>query len=84
MTFSLFLFLFPDSPEIPQIFGPARSNQSLSLSTSLSLSCEVTSLGKTQVQWLKQVHENQEARDKNKTIMVFDYVFEVSGIYEVL
>ena len=47
----------------------------------LSLSCEVSSLGKTQVQWLKQVHENQEARDKNKTIVVFDYVFEVIQWY---
>jgi hypothetical protein len=30
------------------------------------------------VQWLKQMHSGQKPTDANKTIVVFDYVFEVS------
>ena len=42
------------------------------------MSCEVISLGATQVQWLRQIRGEADAADGRKTVVVFDYVFEVS------
>jgi hypothetical protein len=63
----------------PQILGPSQVNRTLlaEVDASVQFSCEVVSLGPTQVQWLKQLHDNQAPSDRNKTIVVFDYIFEV-------
>ena len=68
----------------PRILGPRRLNISAPLSRfspRRTLSCEVISLGATQVQWLRQVNgrgEDDAAADGRKTVVVFDYVFEVT------
>ena len=69
----------------PRILGPRRTNISAphSRTRTATLSCEVISLGATQVQWLRQVTGKGEADDDDaraggrKTVVVFDYVFEV-------
>ena len=74
----------------PRILGPRRTNISAphsrsSATRTATLSCEVISLGATQVQWLRQVSgkDGGEADDDDaraggrKTVVVFDYVFEV-------
>ena len=72
----------------PRILGPRRTNISAphSRTRTATLSCEVISLGATQVQWLRQVSgkDGGEADDDDdaraggrKTVVVFDYVFEV-------
>ena len=67
----------------PRILGPRRSNISAphsrsSATRTATLSCEVISLGATQVQWLRQIRGEADAADGRKTVVVFDYVFEVS------
>ena len=46
-----------------------------------TLQCAVRSLGPTQIQWLKQLHDHQAPTDRNKTIVVFDFIFEVSAVW---
>ena len=72
-----------ESVVAPRILGRRRANVSAP-STSRggarrrTLSCEVISLGATQVQWLRQIRGEADAADGRKTVVVFDYVFEVS------
>ena len=71
----------------PRILGPRRTNISAphSRTRTATLSCEVISLGATQVQWLRQVSgkdgggadDNDARAGGRKTVVVFDYVFEV-------
>ena len=66
----------------PRILGPRRLNISAPVvprGRPRTLSCEVISLGATQIQWLRQVNggEADAAADGRKTVVVFDYVFEV-------
>lgn len=71
----------------PQILGPTKLNRTLDLgdkepneaADKFYLQCEVLSLGQTQIQWLKQIPDKSFAKNKNKTVEVFDYVFEVSS-----
>ena len=60
----------------PRILGPRRLNISAP-SRSRTVSCEVVSLGATQIQWLRQIGGEADAIDGRKTVVVFDYVFEV-------
>ena len=70
--------------EPPQILGPLSSsnqeNYTVLLGGQTTLQCAVRSLGPTQIQWLKQLHDHQAPTDRNKTIVVFDFIFEVSVI----
>ena len=53
-------YIFSGKHEKPKILGPVKVNRTLFNSDdSIYLNCEVFSPGKTQVQWLKQLHENQ-------------------------
>lgn len=69
----------------PQILGPTKLNRTLDLgdkepneaADKFYLQCEVLSLGQTQIQWLKQIPDKSFAKNKNKTVEVFDYVFEI-------
>ena len=73
--------LFADELEPPQILGPMSStnqeNYTVSLGGQTTLQCAVRSLGPTQIQWLKQLHDHQAPTDRNRTIVVFDFIFEV-------
>ena len=70
--------LFPDKLLTPVILGSKRENRSFSGSADrVSLHCEVVSFGPTHIQWLRQLRDGQKAKDQNKTIVVFDYIFEV-------
>ena len=64
--------------------GPLSSanqeNYTVLLGGHTTLQCAVRSLGPTQIQWLKQLHDHQAPTDRNKTIVVFDFIFEVSII----
>ncbi|CAB4067253.1 HMCN [Lepeophtheirus salmonis] len=57
--------------------GIGTSNVTAEYGQSILFACQVQSLGPTQIQWLKQLHKHQEPKNKNKTIVVFDYVFEI-------
>ena len=68
--------------EPPQILGPLspknQENYTVPLGGQTTLQCAVRSLGPTQIQWLKQLHDHQAPTDRNRTIVVFDFIFEVS------
>ena len=72
---------FAEELEPPQILGPMSStnqeNYTVSLGGQTTLQCAVRSLGPTQIQWLKQLHDHQAPTDRNRTIVVFDFIFEV-------
>ena len=74
-------FLVAEELEPPQILGPLspskRENYSVPLGGQTTLHCAVRSLGPTQIQWLKQLHDHQPPTDRNRTIVVFDVIFEV-------
>lgn len=72
-------FSFAESVVAPRILGPRRLNISAP-SHSRTLSCEVISLGATQIQWLRQIGGEADAADGRKTVVVFDYVFEVKSL----
>jgi hypothetical protein len=54
-----------------------QENYTVSLGGQTTLQCAVRSLGPTQIQWLKQLHDHQAPTDRNRTIVVFDFIFEV-------
>ncbi|TRY75683.1 hypothetical protein TCAL_14601 [Tigriopus californicus] len=76
---------FEGASMTPQILGPTKVNRSLDLgdenpkdaTDEFYLRCEVLSLDQTQIQWLKQIPNKTHAQNKNKTVEVFDYVFEI-------
>ena len=55
-----------------------QENYTVSLGGQTTLQCAVRSLGPTQIQWLKQLHDHQAPTDRNRTIVVFDFIFEVN------
>eukprot|EP00093_Oithona_nana_P011971 11971.XXX_418731_422924_1 [CDS] Oithona nana genome sequencing. len=67
--------------EPPQILGPLsaknQENYTVPLGGQTTLQCAVRSLGPTQIQWLKQLHDHQAPTDRNRTIVVFDFIFEI-------
>ena len=74
-----FFPLLSDELQTPQLLGPKEEVATVSLGQDQSVvfNCAVRSTGPTQIQWLKQLHEHQQPRNKNKTVVVFDFVFEV-------
>ena len=60
-----------------------QENYTVSLGGQTTLQCAVRSLGPTQIQWLKQLHDHQAPTDRNRTIVVFDFIFEVSNKNEL-
>ena len=79
------MLLLTEELEPPQILGPLsssnRENYTVPLGGQTTLQCAVRSLGPTQIQWLKQLHDHQAPKDRNRTIVVFDYIFEVSLLH---
>jgi hypothetical protein len=75
-------FVVAEELEPPQILGPLsptnQENYTVTLGGQTTIQCAVRSLGPTQIQWLKQLHDHQAPTDRNKTIVVFDYIFEAS------
>ena len=66
----------------PRILGPRRSNISAphsrsSAARTATLSCEVISLGATQVQWLRQVTGKGEAEVGEAELVRFDELDQV-------
>jgi len=78
----ILLFTFAEEMEPPHILGPMsasnQENYTVPLGGQTTLQCAVRSLGPTQIQWLKQLHDHQAPKDRNRTIVVFDFIFEVS------
>jgi len=68
-----------DELQTPQLLGPKEEVATVSLGQdeSVTFDCAVRSVGPTQIQWLKQLHEHQQPKNKNKTVVVFDFVFEI-------
>ena len=60
-----------------------QENYTVSLGGQTTLQCAVRSLGPTQIQWLKQLHDHQAPTDRNRTIVVFDFIFEVRKFEEM-
>ena len=71
---------FSDNLSRPQLLGSVHENKTATLGGSVTFSCAVQSLGPTEIQWLKQLHDHQQPKNPNKTVVVFDYVFEVSRL----
>ena len=74
---------FSDQLETPQLLGPKEEVASASAGPeqSINFNCAVRSSGPTQVQWLRQLRDDQQPRNNNKTVVVFDYVFEVGCFF---
>ena len=74
---------FSDQLETPQLLGPKEEVASASAGPeqSINFNCAVRSSGPTQVQWLRQLRDDQQPRNNNKTVVVFDYVFEVGYFF---
>ena len=73
-------FDFSDNLSRPQLLGSVHENKTATLGGSVTFYCAVQSLGPTEIQWLKQLHDHQQPKNPNKTVVVFDYVFEVSRL----
>ena len=71
-------FSISDNLLKPQLLGPNQENKTALLGDSATFHCAVQSSGPTEIQWLKQLHEHQQPKNPNKTVIVFDYIFEVS------
>ena len=69
--------LFSDNLQKPHLLGPNQENKTATLGDSMTFYCAVQSSGPTEIQWLKQLHDSQQPRNPNKTVIVFDYIFEV-------
>ena len=77
----MYVCVISDKLETPQLLGPKEEVATVSVGQdeSIGFSCAVRSSGPTQVQWLRQLRDDQLPKNSNKTVVVFDYVFEVSN-----
>ena len=74
-NFNFIIFL--DNFQKPQLLGPNQENKTVTLGGSVTFHCAIQSSGPTEIQWLKQLHDHQQPKNPNKTVIVFDYIFEV-------